>query len=246
MAEHEDRTSGARQELHKLEHAVESHILVPAWRRITRGEPRWPVSLAVVAAVAMQVSLPGQVAVNPRWLLPGLEAGLLIGLVIANPRRIDRESPPLRAASLVLIAVMSLANIWSAVRLVDSLLRATNHQAPDALLVTGGAIWLTNVLVFSLWYWELDRSGPVARAHATSVLPDLLFPQMQNPEFAPPDWEPQFVDYLYLAFTNAAAFSPTDVMPLSRWTKMAMMLQSAVSLSLVALVIARAVNILNA
>ena len=101
------------------------------------------------------------------------------------------------------------------------------------------------MIVFSLWYWDLDRGGPVARAHAMRAHPDFLFPQMASPELAPPDWEPLFVDYFYTSFTNATAFSPTDVMPLSRWAKLAMMLQSAVSLATLALVIARAVNILK-
>jgi uncharacterized membrane protein len=123
--------------------------------------------------------------------------------------------------------------------------QGTEGQDAGPLLITGAAIWLTNVIVFSLWYWELDRGGPVARAHATRAHPDFLFAQMQNPELAPSDWEPGFADYLYLSFTNATAFSPTDVLPLSRWAKLTMMLQSAVSLATVALVIARAVNILN-
>ena len=117
------------------------------------------------------------------------------------------------------------------------------HAGP--LLVTGGAIWLTNIIVFGLWYWEFDRGGPVARAHGTRPYPDFQFVQMTSPELAPPDWEPAFADYLYLAFTNASAFSPTDVMPLSRWAKLAMTLQSVISIVTVALIVARAVNILK-
>jgi len=113
------------------------------------------------------------------------------------------------------------------------------------LLVTGGAIWLTNVIVFGLWYWEFDRGGPVARALGTRPYPDFQFVQMTSRELAPPDWEPAFTDYLYLAFTNASAFSPTDVMPLSRWAKLAMALQSVISIVTVALIVARAVNILK-
>jgi hypothetical protein len=114
------------------------------------------------------------------------------------------------------------------------------------LLITGGAIWLTNVIAFGLWYWEFDRGGPVARALGTKPYPDFQFPQMVSPrEMVPPDWEPAFADYLYLAFTNAAAFSPTDVLPMSRWAKMAMTVQSSISIITVALVVARAVNILQ-
>jgi uncharacterized membrane protein len=203
------------------------------------------VSVAVVVAIALQLALPSPFATEPRWALSGAAALLLLGIVTANPRRIDRVSPSLRTASLVLIGVISAANAWSAGRLVDALVRGTEHQSPAALLATGAAIWLTNVLVFALGYWELDRGGPAARAQAVAVYADFLFTQMQAPELAPPDWEPTFVDYLYLSFTNATAFSPTDVLPLSRWAKLAMMLQSIVSLSVVALVIARAVNILK-
>jgi uncharacterized membrane protein len=140
---------------------------------------------------------------------------------------------------------MSIANAWSAVRLAVRVVEGTMGKDATVLLLTGAAIWLTNVIVFSLWYWDLDRGGPVARALATRTNPDFLFAQMQAPELAPPDWEPGFVDYLYLSFTNATAFSPTDVLPLSRWAKLMMMLQSVVSLVTVALVIARAVNILG-
>jgi uncharacterized membrane protein len=227
-----------------LEDANE-RLLVPAWRRVTEGEPRWPVSIAIGGAIVMQVALPKHLAFHPRFLLPTLEFLLLVGLVIANPTRINRESARLRSASTLLIAVISVANVWSAVLLVDGLIRSTDASTPPQLLVRGGAIWLTNVIVFALWYWQLDRGGPVARAMAVRQLPDFLFPQMQAPGLAPPDWEPNFVDYFYTSFTNATAFSPTDVLPLSRWAKLTMMLQSGVSLITVALVIARAVNILK-
>jgi uncharacterized membrane protein len=175
-----------------------------------------------------------------------LALALLIGLVTSNPRRINRESVQLRVASMVLIAVLSLANAISAERLIAELLRSA-PEVSDAgpLLATGGAIWLTNVIVFALWYWELDRGGPAARARGRREHPDFLFPQMENPDLAPPEWEPTFADYFYVSFTNATAFSPTDVLPLTSWAKMTMLLQSVISLSTVALVIARAVNILK-
>jgi hypothetical protein len=118
--------------------------------------------------------------------------------------------------------------------------------AAGQLLATGSVIWLTNIVVFGLWYWEFDRGGPVARAlNLTNRYPDFQFPQMVSPpEMVPPDWEPAYIDYLYLAFTNAAAFSPTDVMPMSRWAKVAMTVQSLISIVTVALVVSRAVNIL--
>jgi len=218
---------------------------LPAWRRVTDGEPRLPVSLAVVFAVALMVALPARVSNEPRWLFPLLATLLLGGILIANPRRITRPSPALRAASLTLIALLSIANAASAIRLVLDLVRAQGIRAPGELLLTGAAIWLTNVVVFGLWYWELDRGGPGARAQGLHAYPDFVFPQMTSPELAPPSWEPGFVDYCYLSFTNATAFSPTDVMPLTRWAKLTMLVQSLVSLSTVALVIARAVNVLK-
>ena len=230
--------------LQMLEDA-EKRLILPAWERVTKGEPRWPVSLAVLVAIVLQLLLPVKIAFRPRWLLPAMQAIVLVGIIVANPKRIDRDSRRLRGATIALICVSSLANAWSAGRLVTHLVQGTLPQGPAALLLTGAAIWGTNVIVFALWYWECDRGGPARRALAVREYPDFLFAQMQSPELAPPDWEPGFADYLYLSFTNATAFSPTDVLPLSRWAKMTMMLQSAVALATVALVVARAVNILK-
>jgi uncharacterized membrane protein len=231
-------------ELNLLRGAQE-HVVLPAWRRVTEGEPRWPVSLAVGVAITLQILLPDQVANKHRWILPAAAAVLLVALIVSNPRRITRQSAALRSLSMVLIAVISIGNAWSAGRLIVGLVQGTEGQTAGPLLLTGAAIWLTNVIVFALWYWELDRGGPAARAVAPRPHPDFLFAQMQSPELAPDDWEPAFADYLYLSFTNATAFSPTDVLPLSRWAKLTMMLHSLVSLATVALVIARAVNILK-
>jgi len=198
-----------------------------------------------VAAIGLQALLPDAYVVHPRRLLEGVAAALLIGLIIANPTHIDREHRGLRLAGLTLIAAISTANIYSAALLVHALLYGSAGSDPTRLLGTGAQIWLTNVIVFALWYWDFDRGGPVARAHAHRTQPDFLFTQMTAPELAPENWESRFGDYLYLSFTNATAFSPTDVLPLTRWAKMLMMLQSAVSLITVALIIARAVNILK-
>jgi hypothetical protein len=217
---------------------------VPAWRRPTQGETRWPAVTAVAVAVVLQGALPNRLVLHPTWLLPALEAMLLVALVIANPYRINKRSKMLRLLGLSTAALLSLANAWSVTRLVVGLVNGTEGKSAGSLLVTGGMIWLTNVIVFALWYWEFDRGGPAARAHADRVYPDFQFVQMATPQLAPPDWEPAFADYLYLAFTNAAAFSPTDVLPMSRWAKMGMTLQAAISIVTVALVVARAVNIL--
>ena len=220
-------------------------VIVPAWRRLTDGESIWPVRGAVVAATTLQVTLPNRYEIPPTWLLPTLGVLLGVGLSVAHPRRITRHTPQLRFMSIMLIAVITLANAGSAARLITALLEGRAHESATTLLLTGGAIWLTNVIVFGMWYWDLDRGGPAARAKALSDFPDFLFSQMTSPELAPADWQPLFFDYLYLSFTNAAAFSPTDVLPLARWAKMAMMLQSIVSLATVVLVVARAVNILK-
>jgi uncharacterized membrane protein len=217
---------------------------VPAWRRLTQGETRWPVTVAIGAALLMQATLPDNLVLGPRWLLPSVGGALAVALVAANPRRIDRASATLRVLGLVLIATISLANGYSAARLIDRLVTVGEKDATH-LLLTGGAIWLTNVIIFALWYWDFDRGGPVPRMLGVDPYPDFQFPQMENPTLAPPDWEPLFVDYFYFSFTNASAFSPTDVMPLSRWAKLAMLFQSVVSLVTVALVVARAVNILK-
>lgn len=223
---------------------IPTSVFVPAWRRLTDGESTWPVRAAVVTATALQVALPDRYEIPPTWLLPTLGGLLGIGFTVAHPHRITRHSPNLRTVSILLIAVITLANAGSAGRLITALLQGKEENA-TTLLLTGGAIWLTNVIVFGMWYWNLDRGGPAARAQAIKAFPDFLFPQMTAPELAPEDWQPQFLDYIYLSFTNAAAFSPTDTLPLARWAKMTMMVQSIVSLGTVVLVIARAVNVLK-
>jgi hypothetical protein len=243
-----------RDQLAHLERLVQPEVhavkdvgerLKPAWQKATEGENRLPVAAAIAAAIALQLVLPAKLVFKPTWLLPALEVALLVGLVIANPKRINRSSALLRAASLSLIAAISLANLWSAGHLIRGIINRTEGSDAGSLLANGAAIYVTNVVAFGLWYWEFDRGGPVARAQALRLYPDFLFPQMSNPELAPPDWAPNFIDYLYVSFTNATAFSPTDVMPLSRWSKLLMGVQSAVSLTTVGLVIARAVNILK-
>jgi uncharacterized membrane protein len=233
--------------LHQAEAAVargadSAHL--PAWRRRTRGESRWPVTGTVVVAIALQVAVPDQLRLLPRYLLPSLVVALLAVTMVANPVRIERRSRAVRLASIGLIFLISVANAVSVALLIREIVQGRVTSAVP-LLATGAAVWGTNVIAFALWYWEFDRGGPVHRAHGTFQLPDLMFPQMTAPELAPHDWEPAFVDYLYMSFTNATAFSPTDVMPLARWAKLAMLVQSAVSLAIGVLVIARAVNILK-
>ncbi|GAA1275087.1 hypothetical protein Psi02_02500 [Planotetraspora silvatica] len=222
---------------------MNSENRLPVWLRETEAEGRWTAAGAVIAVIVIHVLLPGTVNISPHWLMPALESALLVGLIIANPVAFTRESRLLRAADITLIGVISAYNAWIIAREVTRLIGGREHDAVN-LLTTGAGVWVINVLLFALWYWELDRGGPVARAKARSPYPDFLFPQMSERDVAPPDWRPTFADYLYLAFTNATAFSPTDVMPLSRWAKMVMLVQSATSLIVVALVIARAINVL--
>jgi hypothetical protein len=226
------------------EPATTSDELVPAWLRVTLGEPRLPVTLAVLATIAMQFLIPNRIATRPHWAVAGIALVLLVGIIAANPKRIDRPSKALRVASLLLIALLSTANVASAARLVIDLTNGQGIRNGSELLFVGGVIWMTNVILFALFYWEFDRGGPVARSFGTHTRPDLLFPQFQlEGPLRDPEWEPNFIGYLYVSFTNATAFSPTDTLPLSRWAKMTMMLQSAVSLITVILVISRAVSI---
>jgi len=242
------------QRLRWLEGLVDPHgrsraalgdLAGPAWRRPTAGEPRWAAAMAMVAAIGLQVALPDRFHPVSRFLLPAVEAVILIVLMTLNPGRISRQSRSLRTLGLTLIGIASLANAFSAGSLVVGLVTGIRGDDPVPLLATGAAIYLTNIIVFALWYWELDRGGPAARAAGRVTNPDFLFPQMATPQLADPDWEPSFVDYLYVSFTNATAFSPTDTMPLTRWPKMIMLAQAGISLVTVALVIARAVNILQ-
>jgi len=160
---------------------------VPAWKRLTEGEPRWQVTVAIGVALTLQGLLPSHLVLGPRWLLPSLGGALVIGIFATKPgRRINRTSRALRALSLAVIGTISVANGYSAYRLIDQLLGGGVTDA-TRLLLTGGAIWLTNVIAFSLWYWEFDRGGPAARAMAMRRYTDFQFPQMENPNLAPKD-----------------------------------------------------------
>jgi hypothetical protein len=216
--------------------------LLPAWLRPSEGEHRWQMGLAVASAIALQLLLPSNLTLRPHGALPILEAAVLITLTIASPARITKHSRFLHSLVLILLAVISIDNACSAGLLVHLIVRGHADSA-GRLLLEGVAIWLVNIIAFALWYWTFDRGGPVPRAHGERKYPDLLFPQMQQPDIATPEWEPTFFDYFFVSFTNATAFSPTDTLPLTRWTKALFLVQSAISLVTVALVISRAVNI---
>jgi hypothetical protein len=198
-----------------------------------------------VTAIVLQAILPDHLAIRPRWLLPGFEGAILIGLTVFNPLRMTRSHPMARLASLALTVLMTGANAVSAGLLIHTILSGHGGQDATALFGSGASIYVTNIVAFALWYWEFDREGPFARSAGHDPHPDFLFPQMSTPEIADPDWEPMFVDYLYVSLTNATAFSPTDTLPLSRWAKLLMATQSLIAVSAVVLVVARAVNILK-
>lgn len=216
----------------------------PHWHHEHQAESRLVINLVVGTVVALQTSLPRSLNSSFPWFICGVEVTLLIALNVLDPRRIQAHRGAPRRLSILLLVTMTGANLASTVRLISALLDGGVTQA-GSLLLTGGSIWLTNVAIFALWYWEFDRGGPAARAKAKRPTPDFMFPQMSDPDLAPLHWSSSFFDYLYMSFTNSSAFSPTDVLPLTRWAKAMMLLQSLTSLLVVALVIARAVNILQ-
>jgi uncharacterized membrane protein len=215
--------------------------------RVTEGgERRWPMASAVIAAIVLTVLLPNEVRAGPRWLLPGVEGLLLVALILGDPGRISRRSAGLRLFSICLVGVLAFDALWSTVRLVDELIQGgAITQSAEELLQAGAVVWISNNLAFALLYWELDGGGPAARLWHPRRFPDLAFPQELSPGIAPEGWKPQFFDYLYLAVTNATAFSPTDVMPLAGWAKSAMAVQALISLTVLGLVVARAINVLS-
>jgi hypothetical protein len=219
--------------------------LTPHWMRTGEPENRIPVVVAIAVAVVLQSLLPDRYGLNPRWLIPALEVVLLIVLTAINPIRLTRASTVGKYLSLLVVAAITVDNAISAGLLDHDILTAKASGDAIGLLGSGGAIYITNVIAFGVWFWELDRGGPIARMAGKSPHPDFLFPQMTSPHLAPPRWRPRFLDYLYVSFTNVMAFSPTDTMPMSRWAKVLMSIESAIALSTVALVIARAVNVLK-
>ena len=200
--------------------------------------------IVVLLVITLQYILPAELALSFQHEICYLEALLAVILLVISPTRINKHHTPSRVLGLLLTSVMTIANTSSAFLLISHLVSGHTNN-PNRLLLSGGTIWLTNIIIFSLWFWDLDRGGPGARAEAINQHPDFMFPQMGDPDYAPDHWHPNFFDYLYTSFTNASAFSPTDVLPLTRWAKMLMLVQSLTSLLTVGLIVARAVNILH-
>jgi hypothetical protein len=211
--------------------------------RVEHGDPYWPAQLSVAAAICLNLVLTEKVTVGPTWLLPSVEGALLLALVVVAPTRATTHSISRRRFAMLVIGFVSLANLVSLGLLIDYLING-GKAGGHALIGSGAVLWATNVLLFSVWYWEMDRGGPVHRFLDPSALADFQFPQMENPGLAPVGWRPGFGDYLYTSLTNATAFSPTDTMPLTQTAKLVMGVQSVSALLTVGLIVARAVNIL--
>jgi uncharacterized membrane protein len=208
------------------------------------AEPRWPMATAVLAATILYVGTPHRGRVPGWWLFPVVQLVLLGVLIAQDPGRIDRRSPSLRRLMVALLVVMTVGTVLGVVVLAHDILVAAEGVTATVLLGRGAAIWVANVIIFSLWYWEFDRGGPAERAAGSPIPASFAFPENATPELAPAGWRPAYPDYLYLAFTNATAFSPTDTLPVRTWAKLTMMVQSALSLVIAILVIARAINVL--
>ncbi len=208
---------------------------------LRREDPLWPGQLAILAALLLYLALPSRFTVGPDWVVPALEAVLLVALVAAAPQA-RRARTGRRELALALLLVLTVANLVALVLLADHLIDGGSARGED--LIDGGlVIWCTNLLVFAVWLWELDRGGPTADPPPPH--PDLLFPQMTDERYAPPGWTPRFGDYLYVSLTNQLAFSPTDTMPLTGRAKLLMGIQGTAGLVVVGVVLARAVNLLG-
>jgi len=212
-----------------------------------RGERRTPIVLMLAVAVALPFLMPQHFLPGPAWLVPVILGALLVALFAVDPGRIDKRSAQAHYIGIAIVITLIASTGWATAILTRDLVFGQGpitNSAP-ALMRAGSLVWVGLVITFSFLYWELDLGGPGERAHNERKYPDLAFPEELSPEVRPPNWRPVFVDYLYLGLTNGLAFSPTDVMPLAHWAKLAMGIQSIASLAVIGLVIARAVNIFH-
>lgn len=218
----------------------------PSWARPAAApESRAAVAVAIAAAVTLQLAIPERFTAVPRWPVITLELLLLTVMLTVNPFTTSRKTLLGTWTSRVLTAAITIDNSASAAVLDYRILSGHVTDTAAVLLGSGAAIYITNMIAFGVWYWEFDRGGPYARFVGARRHPDLLFPQMSDPDNTPPGWRPTFVDYLYVSFTNSVAFSPTDTMPLARWAKLMMAVQATVATTTIALVFTRAVGLLT-
>lgn len=218
----------------------------------------WYARASVIVIVVLQLLLASSVAMGPVWLAPAIELALLLPLSIATAwtqglaaratedghwHQLERRRRAIRVLAIIMTGLITVINFGALINVVDALLNGHDASSGQRLLLDAVKIWAINVIAFGLWYWTLDQGGPAARGLSRRIHPDFLFAQMTTSGL-PVDWSPGFIDYLFLAFTNATAFSPTDTLPLSGRAKLLMMAQSSISLLTIALVAARAVNIL--
>jgi hypothetical protein len=214
-------------------------------------ETQWEAGPAVAVAILLQVAL----AISSQtqgwttwkfswwmWLLPVVPETLFVISTFSRPHRALVEKGIRREVGITLLALASVTNAFLVFAVIASLV--SGHETSGShLLLKGATVWLTNVILFGLWFWIFDRGGPASRVGPNPPLPDFQFPQMENPDLAAKDWRPHFVDYMYVSFTNSIAFSPTDSMPLNRWAKLLMLFESSLSALVILLVAARSVNI---
>jgi hypothetical protein len=210
-------------------------------------EPRWPLALVLLGFIALTIVLrvvePEREHLGRPWLVPTVEIGLLFALLAADPMHLARRTRWLRPLAITLILLlMGMVFVSDAVLLTDIITGSKLTQSATSILASGALVWAGNALVFGLLYWELDSGGPLARYRGTHKYPDFAFPHQLSPELAPPGWRPHYLDYFILGITTSTAFSPTDVMPMKNWAKLMMAVQSLISLTVLGLVIARAVN----
>lgn len=208
------------------------------------GERRWPMALAVLVVAVLHALLPAELKLQSSPYLPWIALLGLIVLIVLDPGRIDRIQTPSRVVTDVLIGLLTLSNAYAAGMLVVGIVDNDSFADARTLLFAGGAVWVTNAILFGLWYWDLDQGGPAERAHGTDRTPAFVFPEMQHSQHVPAGWRPVFVDYLAYAFATAMAFSPTDVSAIKPWAKLLVVTESVISLGLAALVIARAINVI--
>jgi uncharacterized membrane protein len=212
--------------------------------RVEQRDPFWLAQLTVLAAILLGIALPSHLTLGTPWVVPAVETVLLVGLVLTTPRPPTQHDETRRHLRIALVSIVSVVNVVAHFLLAQALL--TGAQVSGRTLLEGGVLlWLTAVLLFAVWYWELDRGGPVRRLLDEERLPDFLFPTMQDDEWSDDGWRPQVIDYLYLSLTNAASFSPGETIPLTRTAKILMSVQTLASLTVMTIVLAYAVGNLN-